>query len=313
MKKKKNIVLLGYNGSIGSILLKQLLKKNIQIFCVGRKKKKPFFNKVRYINWDFLNFSRPKLYFLDNADVIINCTGETNDNKLNLKQINILFVKKLIDYVIKLKKPVRLFHLSSVSVYGASTKYLFKKKTIDETCKESPTDLYSETKLKADIFIRQKAELSKNKFTYTIFRITNVIGHKKTSNLFKSVIFLLKRGIWIKYSYDTTYNFIHVNDVTQAIMLSLMNLKISRNQIYIVADDDNQYELYKTYATLYKINLTILTLPISLIKFFVLFFPLPKKILNFFLVFSSQISYKNEKLKKSLGYNPKYSLQNKLT
>lgn len=312
MKKKRNIVLFGYNGSIGSIVLKQLLKKNVQIFCVGRRKKNFFFKKVKYINWDFIDFSQPKLYFLDNADVIINCAGETNNNnKLNLKQINLFFVKKLINYIIKLKKPIRLFHLSSVSVYGGSTKYLFKKKTIDETCKESPTDLYSKTKLKADIFIRQKAELKKKKFTYTIFRITNVIGCKKTSNLFKSVIFLLKRGIWIKYSYDTKYNFIHVNDVTQAIMLSLMNLKISKNQIYIVADDDNQYELHKTYSGLYNIKLIILKLPTTLIKFFLLF-SLHKKILNFFLVFSSQISYKNEKLKKFLGYNPKYSLRNKL-
>ena len=41
-------------------------------------------------------------------------------------------------------------------------------------------------------------------------------------------------------------------------MLSLMNLKISKNQIYIVADDDNQYELHKTYSGLYNIKLIIL-------------------------------------------------------
>jgi len=310
--KKKKIILLGYNGSIGNVIFKKLLKKNIQIFCVGRNKKKSFFSNVKYVNWDFLDFSQSKLHFLNNADIIINCTGEINNNKLNLKQINLFFVRKLLNYIIKLKKPIRLFQLSSVSVYGASKKYLFKKKTINENCKESPNDLYSDTKLDADNFIKRRSKLAKNKFSYTIFRITNVIGHKKISNIFKSIIFLLKRGIWIKYSYNTKYHFIHVNDVANAIIISLMNLEISKNQTYIVSDDSNQYELHKAYANFYKKKLIILTLPIILIKFFILFFPLPKKILNFFLVFSSQISYENKKLKKSLGYNPKYSLQNEL-
>jgi hypothetical protein len=68
-----NIILLGYNGLIGSHILESLEKKltksyDFKIICVGRNiKNKPFKNrKIRFVKWNFLNFSKSKLSFLKN-------------------------------------------------------------------------------------------------------------------------------------------------------------------------------------------------------------------------------------------------------
>ena len=67
-----NIILLGYNGLIGNYILKDLvqqLKKihNFKIICVGRNiENKPFKNKkIKYVKWNFLNFSKSKMFFFE--------------------------------------------------------------------------------------------------------------------------------------------------------------------------------------------------------------------------------------------------------
>ena len=65
------VILLGYNGLLGSHIFNELvqyLKKNqkINIVCVGRNiRKQPFKNKnIKYIKWNFKNFTKSKLFFL---------------------------------------------------------------------------------------------------------------------------------------------------------------------------------------------------------------------------------------------------------
>ena len=60
-----NIILFGYNGSLGRVVLEDLFQKykkiyNFKIICIGRDaKSKPFKNKkIIYVEWDFLNFSK---------------------------------------------------------------------------------------------------------------------------------------------------------------------------------------------------------------------------------------------------------------
>ena len=75
-----NIILLGYNGLLGSHILESLNRQltknyNFKIICVGRNiKNKPFKKRnIRYIKWNFINFSKSKLFFLKKKNIIINC------------------------------------------------------------------------------------------------------------------------------------------------------------------------------------------------------------------------------------------------
>ena len=100
------IILLGYSGLIGSHILEELAeylekKPKFDLVCVGRCiKKQPFKNKkIKYIKWNFLEFTKSKLFFLEKENIIINCVGKNYSRKKNLEEINITFIKKLIDYI----------------------------------------------------------------------------------------------------------------------------------------------------------------------------------------------------------------------
>ena len=310
-----NIILLGYNGLIGNYILKDLvqqLKKihNFQIICVGRNiKNKPFKNKkIRYLKWDFLNFSKSKIFFLSKKNILINCVGKNSSNLKDLRATNVIFIQKLVNYIRDNKISVRLIHLGSVSVYNAEKKKLGRIKNIKENSIIKSSNSYSKSKLEADIFIQKM----NNNISYTILRITNVFSYSRNSRAFSLIRFLLKKGIWFKCSYNTRYHFIHAKDVASAVLLCVFNLRRSRNKIYIVADDNNQFQLHKIYAKSYNLKLLIIPISFRFLKLISKYFFLPKKILNLFFTISSEINYDNSKIKKELNFKTKYSLVNRI-
>ena len=250
------IIILGYTGLIGSSILENLANNSsLDLICVGRNIKNKLYqgNRIKYFKWDFITFKEKKLPFLKKANIIINCVGKTNNNKSNLENINFIFIKKLLKHIQTYQSKVRLIHLSSVAVYGGAENYLNQSKIITENTITKTNNLYSKSKLKSDMLIKNtiKRNLNKN-LSFTILRISNVFGKKKNSNLYKFVMFTLKIGFWIKTSNEIMYNFVHVKDVSQAVSLIISKLKVSSNKTYIVSDDFKQYELYDVYRKLYK-------------------------------------------------------------
>jgi nucleoside-diphosphate-sugar epimerase len=306
------IVILGYTGLIGNSILDNLAKNtSFNLICVGRSiKNRPHINpKIKYFKWDYTTFKKSNLSFLKKANVIINCVGKTDNNISDLENINVIFIKKLLKYINTYKFKIRLIHLGSVAVYGGSKNYLGRFKLISESSTIRVNDLYSKSKLKGDLLIKDvnKKNLNKN-FSYTILRISNVFGGKKKSNLFRFIMFSLRFGFWIKSSNDIKFNFVNVKDVTQAVIITISNLKVSKNKTYIISDDCNQYQLYKKYQNLYKKKFLKIQVPICFIKFLIYFLPLPKKLINFILIISSRVSYSNKKIKKELNFNPRFSI-----
>ena len=309
------IIILGYTGLIGCSILENLASNSsFDLVCVGRNIKNKLYQgeRIKYFEWDFVTFKEKNLLFLKKANIIINCVGKTNNNKSNLENVNFIFIKKLLKHIKNYRSKIRLIHLSSVAVYGGAENYLNQSKIITENTTTMTNNLYSNSKLKGDILIKNTITrtLSKN-LSFTILRISNVFGKKKNSNLYKFVMFTLKIGFWIKTSNEIMYNFINVKDVSQAVSLIISKLKDSRNKIYIVSDDFKQYELYDFYRKFYKKKIINILFPISVIKFLIYFLPMPKIILNLFLIISTKVTYSNKKIRKELNFNPKFSLLKK--
>jgi nucleoside-diphosphate-sugar epimerase len=310
------IVILGYTGLIGHSILENLANNSsFDLVCVGRNIKNKLYRRerIKYFKWDFITFKEKNLSFLKKANIIINCVGKTNNDKSNLENVNFIFIKKLLKHIKTYQSKVRLIHLGSVAVYGGAENYLNQSKIITENTTTNTNNLYSKSKLKGDMLIKNtiKRNLNKN-LSFTILRISNVFGKKKNSNLYKFVMFTLKLGVWIKTSNEIMYNFVHVKDVSQVVNLIISKLKVSRNKTYIVSDDFRQYELYDVYQNLYKKKIINILFPISVIKFLIYFLPMPKIILNFFLIISSKVTYSNKKIRKELNFNPKSSLLKKI-
>ena len=315
-----NIILLGYNGLIGSYILKDLVEQvqrlpNLKIICVGRNNKnQPFkIKEVKYEKWDFLTFSKSKLFFFENENIIINCVGKNQGNLKNLRENNLIFIEKLLNYLNENKLSTHLIHLGSVSVYGIEKNDIGSVKNVTEKSEVKFSDFYSKSKLEADNTIQNFQKINENKLSYTILRIANVISYSKKSSAYRLIEFLLKKGFWFKFSDNTNYHFIHVKDVASAVTLCIFNLNIAKNKIYIVSDDNNQFNLHKVYSNAYNSKLHIIPIPARLVKLIIKYFFLPKKLLNFFLTISSEIYYNNEKIKKELNFKTNYSLKDKIT
>ena len=311
------ILVTGSAGFIGSHILKELVKHfkkkpNFDLICVGRNiKNQPFKDKkIKYIKWNFLEFTKLKFFFLKKDNIIINCVGKNYNSKINLEKINLIFIKKLTNYIKDKKILVRLIHLSSVSVYGAEKKYINKIKNITENFQTSPDSSYSKSKLLAELYIQSISKIRKKNFSFTILRIANVFSELKNPNSFRLINFLLKKCIWFKCSYQTKYHFINAKDVASAVFLSILHFKKSRNKIYNVSDDVNQFQLHRIYSRDSKFKLLIIPISLQLINLIIKYIPLPRIIFNFFLTISSQITYNNNEIKKELNFRSKYSLIN---
>lgn len=310
------IVILGYTGLIGNDILDNLVKnKTSNLICVGRNiKNKPYKNsKIHYYKWDFNTFKKSDLVFLNKADIIINCVGKSNNSSSNLKNINFIFVKKLLEYINKYKFRVRLIHLGSISVYGTSKNYFGQHKLISENSTIRANDLYSKSKLQVDLLIQNviKKKLNIN-FSYTILRISNVFGGPKKSNLLRFILFTLRYGFWIKCFDDILFNFINVKDISQAVTLLISKPKVSKNKTYIVSDDCKQFQVYENYQKFNKKKIIKIQISKNLIKFLINFIPFSKKIINFMLLISNRVSYSNKKIKKELNFKPKFSIHQKM-
>ena len=313
------IILLGCNGFIGSYVLDTLLKyfkkkQNFELICVGRSDNFQHlkYKNIKYVKWDFVKFTKSKLFFFGKKNIIINCVGKNNINAINLEKINLIFIEKLIKFMQEKKVSGRLIHLSSVSVYSSQKKYINQIKNISEVSSTNGDDFYSKSKLKADILIENKLRNKNHRLSYTILRISNVFSDLKISNSFRFIKFLLNKGIWLKYSNNTNYHFINAKDVALSVILCILNLKKSENETYIVSDDVNQLLLHKIYAKKFKFKLFIIPLPLRLLNIIIKYFPLPKKVFNFFLIITSQVFYNNSKIKKDLNFISRHSLKGKI-
>lgn len=309
------IVILGYTGSIGANILDNLVKNNsFKLICVGRNiKKKPHINsKIKYCRWDFKSFNKSNLLFLKKANIIINCVGKMNDKTNDLEVINFDLIKKLLDYIRFSKLRIRFIHLGSVSVYGGSMNYLGRKKFIDENSKIIVDSTYSNSKFRSDLLIQNFVKKKKNKFSsYTILRITNIFGGPKKSNLIKFVLFSLNYQFWIRCFKNVKFNFINVKDLAKAVELIVLKLNVSKNKIYIVSDDCSQSKIYENYQNLHKRKIFNILISIKIINILIKTLPIPKKIMNFLFLISNRVSYSNKKIKKELGFKPKFSFHQK--
>ena len=310
------IIILGYSGLIGESILKTLIKNtSLDLVCVGRNINNRFTPNinVKYFNWDFVNFKNLNKLFKKKVDIIINCVGKIDNSARDLNNINITFVRKLLKYINNYQSKIRLIHLSSVAVYDVNKKNIGQHNIISENNAIKSIDMYSQSKIKGDSLIKNSIKKKSNKnFSYTILRISNVFGGKKKTNLIKFIIFSLKFRFWIKCNNDIMFNFVNVKDVASATKLIIFNLNISKNKTYIVSDDCKQDQLYTNYQKFYKKKIKEIQIPISLIKIIVFLLPIPKKIMNFILLISNRVNYRNDKIKKDLNFKPRNSLFKKI-
>ena len=167
----KNILILGSEGFLGSVLVPYLLKeKNVYLTGVD----KCFFgkNNKKQKRYNFLKKDYnllPKSFF-NKFNFIIDLVNISNDpaSELNTKFTYLTNYSNKIRLYNKIKKTNNLrkyIYMSSCSVYGNN------QKLITEKSKPKPISLYSKLCLKYEKYLR-----SKKKIPYTIMRLGTLYG-----------------------------------------------------------------------------------------------------------------------------------------
>jgi len=245
----KNILLVGGAGHIGSILVKNLLKKNYNVrvldsLIYGYQSLEEFLNKpnFEFIKGDFRNVEYVVKTIKD-MDAVIHLGAIVGDPACELDEdlsmeINTI-ATTLIRQVCKGYGIKKFLYASTCSVYGIT------KDIIDEKSKLNPASLYARSKIEAEKAI---LSITDSSFAPTVMRISTTFGLSYRPR-FDLVVNLLTAKA-IKERKFTIFNgfqwrpFIHVEDVSKAILLFLeAPIEIIGGEIFNVGSNNMNYQI----------------------------------------------------------------------
>ena len=297
LRNKRNVLIIGGGGYIGSSLIEQLLQegfkvKVLDILFFGEEPIKEFINHPRFelIRADFrkvddLVMAMQDCYSLIHLGGLVGDPACAVDESLTT-EVN-LTSTKIIGQIAKANGVKRLIFASSCSVYGAQDTLL------DEDSKINPLSLYAKTKAASEKVLQ---ELNSEEFSIIILRFATVFGLSGRTR-FDLVVNLLtakacSENSMTVFGAQQTRPFIHVHDAARSIVLSLNAKKENvRNEIFNVGGNNLNYTLLEV-ANLIKSKVKGSDLNIEKAN---------EDARNY------NVSFK--KIEKKLGFKPKFSLE----
>ena len=252
---KKNILILGAGGILGSLIFENLSKDhNVSGFSHRLSKSE----KVFKINYNKINNSQKKK--IQSADVIINCIGEnSNEKKMYKKNISIM---KILSKQINYSKTKKIFiHISTCGVYGSP----YQNK-ISENIDPQPNTNYSKTKLSGEKILLNNLN---KKIKIIIFRPSQVIGkNMRNISLNKLSYFLKKRIFFFINNQNSEFSYIFVDDLILCIKLIIYQKK-HITKIYNISNNIKYSKLVKIILRMQKNYFLIRNINPKLIKFLI--------------------------------------------
>lgn len=233
----------GGSGFIGNSLIKALVKHEVNIISVTRKKLAKN-GLVDYFHVDLSEREAPLESLLHNVSCIYNCAGEIKNKKL-MHALHVDGTTRLLDEVAKkiqvFKQPIHWVQLSSCGSYGSPIK-ADQSRVITEDSKCNPVGEYEVTKTLADELIIDFAK-KQPLFTYTILRPTAVIGESMPNNSVRALVKMVEKGLFFYVaSKNSITSYIHVDDVVDALILCGTDPR-AINQVFNISNDCELYEI----------------------------------------------------------------------
>ena len=193
MEKNKKILLIGGNGNLGSAIIKSGFFKNLH---------SPSKKKLNILNRNSIKNALNRSKF----DSIINCAAMARIVKCEKSPAQAIntnikgtynLVKEILNYEKKFKKKIKIFHISSDSVYPSM------KGNYSEDANLGPYNVYGWTKLASEFLIRL---IDKHTIIRTRFFTKSKINFKKSAtDLFTSNIEISDLVKKIKIIYSKKY------------------------------------------------------------------------------------------------------------
>lgn len=249
---KKNLLIIGGNSYIGSLLIQKLLKKNeFNIYSTFFKNPK-FDNNIKniYLNInkfkkkDLINFPKK----IDNMIVLSWCKLNDYNSKLHIK-----FSKNLINFT---KLLLNYSNISSINVLGSCLEYGIVSGKIHENSSCLPVTNYGKSKL--DYLNELKKLKSKFKFKLIWMRVFYIYGDVRDRGIWSQFLRAKNDNKIFKMSEgNQRFDFIHINKlinflnkiVTSNRSLGIVNLCSGRPKKLI--------NLVKSWSQKYNVKLQI--------------------------------------------------------
>ena len=229
MNSKKKILIVGGTGFIGYHLAKESLAKGWQVTSISSKlpKKIKHLSKVEYILCDITNKSSLKRIIRKSFNYVVNLGGYVDhSNKKKTFESHYVGCKNLAEIFIK-KMPTTFIQMGSSVEYGNSSSP--QKESVKCSLK-SIKSIYGKAKLLSS---RYMIDLYKKKnFPSVVLRLYLAYGPKQDMNRFLPIIIdgCIKNKKFPCSIGNQLRDFVHVDDVVDAIIKSLKN-KNAKGQI----------------------------------------------------------------------------------
>ena len=229
MNPKNNILIVGGTGFIGYHLAKKSLKKGWHVTSISSKppKKIRYLPKVKYILCDITQKKSLKNAIRKHFKYVVNLGGYV-DHSNNKKTFESHYIgcKNLAEIFLK-KKPTAFIQMGSSVEYG---KIKSPQKENAKCSPKSIKSIYGKAKLLSSIYLINL--FKKKKFPSTILRLYLTYGPRQDINRFIPIII---EGCIKNKKFDCSEgnqfrDFVHVDDVVDAILKSLTN-KNARGKI----------------------------------------------------------------------------------
>ena len=229
MNFKNNILIVGGTGFIGYHLASKSLKKGWQVTSISSKapRKIRYLSKVKYILCDITKKKSLKKSIRKNFNYVVNLGGYVDhSNKKKTFESHYTGCKNLAEIFLK-KKPTAFIQMGSSVEYG---KIKSPQKENAKCSPKSIKSIYGKAKLLSSIYLINL--FKKKKFPSTILRLYLAYGPKQDINRFIPIIIesCIKNKKFDCSEGNQFRDFVHVDDVVDAILKSLIN-KNARGQI----------------------------------------------------------------------------------
>ena len=226
MNFKKNILIVGGTGFIGYHLAKKSLKKGWQVTSISSKppKKIRYLPRVNYVFCDITNKKSLKRKINKSFSYVVNLGGYVDhSNRDKTFKSHYVGCKNLTEIFLK-NPPITFVQMGSSGEYGR----LKSPQSENSICK--PLSIYGQAKLLASKYLINL--FRKKNFPVTILRLYQAYGPQQDFNrLIPIVIKACIKDKKFPCSDGKQFrDFVHVNDVVNAILKSL-NSKRARGQI----------------------------------------------------------------------------------
>lgn len=232
---KKNILITGASGFIGSFLVEEAIKRHYQTFAGIRatsSKKYLIDPEIHFLELDFSNNTSLDTSLNDFADkfgtfdFIIHCAGVTKAKNISTYyQVNFENTKQFV-YALKRNSlvPGKFVYISSLASFGPGK----NTSPIAAHHIQQPLTAYGRSKLQAEQFL-----YAIQGFPFLIINPTAVYGPRE-----KDILFLLKSiekhlEVYIGNTRQLL-SFVHVQDLCEAVFLCMESSVI--NQSFLVSD-----------------------------------------------------------------------------